>query len=185
MFPAQAFRHRRSGTGVPAQAFRHSVPAQAFRAQNRAGRPGGATRYRQGGGTHRMTQVPAGLDAGQLEPSEPAAEGKQRPGAGYLALLRATGSGSVLRDGHGRPRPDGDVRARHGAAGSRPYRPLRPGRPGVRSWLHRLRHRGTSGRQARRQVRAAAGAPAARRRLRPQLPRVRHLRRSCARRSGS
>ncbi len=39
-----------------------------------------------------MTQVPAGLDAGQLEPSEPAAEGKQRPGAGYLALLRVPGA---------------------------------------------------------------------------------------------
>jgi MFS family permease len=39
-----------------------------------------------------MTQVPAGLDAGQLDPSEPAAEGKQRPGAGYLALLRVPGA---------------------------------------------------------------------------------------------
>lgn len=39
-----------------------------------------------------MTQVPAGLDAGQLEPSEPAAEGKQPPGAGYLALLRVPGA---------------------------------------------------------------------------------------------
>jgi MFS family permease len=39
-----------------------------------------------------MTQVPAGLDAGQVEPSEPAAEGKQRPGAGYLALLRVPGA---------------------------------------------------------------------------------------------
>jgi MFS family permease len=39
-----------------------------------------------------MTQVPAGLDAGQVGPSEPAAEGKQRPGAGYLALLRVPGA---------------------------------------------------------------------------------------------
>jgi MFS family permease len=39
-----------------------------------------------------MTQVPAGLDEGQVEPSEPAAEGKQRPGAGYLALLRVPGA---------------------------------------------------------------------------------------------
>jgi MFS family permease len=39
-----------------------------------------------------MTQVPAGLDAGQLEPSEPSAERKQRPGTGYLALLRLPGA---------------------------------------------------------------------------------------------
>jgi len=38
-----------------------------------------------------MSQVPAGLDAGQVEPSEIAADGG-RPGAGYLALLRAPGA---------------------------------------------------------------------------------------------
>jgi MFS family permease len=39
-----------------------------------------------------MTQVPAGLDAGQLEPREPAGGGRPGPGAGYLALLRIPGA---------------------------------------------------------------------------------------------
>jgi MFS family permease len=39
-----------------------------------------------------MTQVPAGLDAGQLEPSEPAPGARQQPGTGYLALLRTPGA---------------------------------------------------------------------------------------------
>ena len=39
-----------------------------------------------------MTQVPAGLDAGQLEPPEPAGGTGTRPGPGYLALLRAPGA---------------------------------------------------------------------------------------------
>jgi MFS family permease len=43
---------------------------------------------------HPMTQVPAGLDAGQLEPPEPAGGAGPRPGQGpgYLALLRAPGA---------------------------------------------------------------------------------------------
>ena len=39
-----------------------------------------------------MTQVPAGLDAGQLEPREPAGGGRPQPGTGYLALLRIPGA---------------------------------------------------------------------------------------------
>jgi MFS family permease len=39
-----------------------------------------------------MTQVPAGLDAGQLEPREPAGGGRPQPGAGYFALLRMPGA---------------------------------------------------------------------------------------------
>lgn len=39
-----------------------------------------------------MTHVPAGLEASQHEPTEPAAEGAQRSGGGYLALLRAPGA---------------------------------------------------------------------------------------------
>jgi MFS family permease len=40
-----------------------------------------------------MTQVPAGIDAGQLEPREPAGGGRPRPGASYIALLRMPGAG--------------------------------------------------------------------------------------------
>jgi MFS family permease len=40
-----------------------------------------------------MTQVPAGLDAGQLEPGEPRGGGSQQPGAAYVALLRTPGAG--------------------------------------------------------------------------------------------
>lgn len=39
-----------------------------------------------------MTQVPAGLDAGQLEPSDPQADGRQPLGSGYLALLHVPGA---------------------------------------------------------------------------------------------
>ncbi len=39
-----------------------------------------------------MTHMPADLDAGQVEPSEPTVGGRQRPGAGYLALLRLPGA---------------------------------------------------------------------------------------------
>jgi MFS family permease len=39
-----------------------------------------------------MTRVPADLEDGQVEPSEPAAVGRQRPGAAYLALLRLPGA---------------------------------------------------------------------------------------------
>jgi MFS family permease len=39
-----------------------------------------------------MTQVPAGLDAGQLEPSDLASDGRPQPGTGYLALLRTPGA---------------------------------------------------------------------------------------------
>lgn len=39
-----------------------------------------------------MTQVPAGLEAGQLEPPEPSDDGKARPGGGYAALLRRPGA---------------------------------------------------------------------------------------------
>ncbi len=39
-----------------------------------------------------MTQVPAGIDAGQLEPGEPTDGARQRPGATYLALLRMPGA---------------------------------------------------------------------------------------------
>lgn len=39
-----------------------------------------------------MTHVRAELDAGQSEPSEPPAVGRQRPGAPYLALLRLPGA---------------------------------------------------------------------------------------------
>jgi MFS family permease len=39
-----------------------------------------------------MTHVPADLDPAQVEPSEPAVVGRQRPGAAYLALLRLPGA---------------------------------------------------------------------------------------------
>ncbi len=39
-----------------------------------------------------MTQVPAGLDAGQREPSQPGGDGGQRQAGGYLALLRTPGA---------------------------------------------------------------------------------------------
>jgi MFS family permease len=39
-----------------------------------------------------MTQVPAGLEADQLEPREPERDGRQWPGSGYLALLRTPGA---------------------------------------------------------------------------------------------
>ena len=39
-----------------------------------------------------MTHVPAGLDAGQVEPSEPATNSRQRLGSSYLALLRVPGA---------------------------------------------------------------------------------------------
>ncbi len=39
-----------------------------------------------------MTHVPAGLDAGQLEPVEPAGDVRPQPGPGYLALLRTPGA---------------------------------------------------------------------------------------------
>jgi len=39
-----------------------------------------------------MTQVPAGLDAGQVEPREPGTGGSQRTGVSYLALLRLPGA---------------------------------------------------------------------------------------------
>ena len=39
-----------------------------------------------------MTQIPAGREAGQLPPREPAGGTSQRPGAGYLALLRLPGA---------------------------------------------------------------------------------------------
>jgi MFS family permease len=39
-----------------------------------------------------MTQVPAGLDADQREPVEPAGDVRPKPGPGYLALLRTPGA---------------------------------------------------------------------------------------------
>ena len=39
-----------------------------------------------------MTQCSAGLDSGQLEPSEPPADNGRHPGSGYLALLRIPGA---------------------------------------------------------------------------------------------
>lgn len=39
-----------------------------------------------------MTHVPADLDDGQVEPSEPAVVGRQRPGATYFELLRLPGA---------------------------------------------------------------------------------------------
>jgi predicted MFS family arabinose efflux permease len=39
-----------------------------------------------------MSYVPAGLDPGQVEPSEPATDDRQHPRAGYLALLRLPGA---------------------------------------------------------------------------------------------
>jgi MFS family permease len=61
-------------------------------ARDGADLPVRAAVYGQQGGSDRVTHMPADLDPGQVEPSEPTVVGRQRPGAGYLALLRLPGA---------------------------------------------------------------------------------------------